>query len=173
MYTKIEKAAIELLAARPVLLGGEAGASLRLLRSEVERKHPGAVARAVERLKLERDEARFKGNVPGWMKRLVRKHGAKVTSFTARRSAYKTHTSGYCYSTGDITVTLGSDEVEQKIVVLHELAHLKDPWDQHGKTFYKEWRRLLVAAGLLWEAQKRYRENGQAGYAHALRRAGS
>ena len=166
MYTKIERLAIRYLA------GNQASsASGTALRAALEEKYPGAIARAQEALKQERSDARFVGTVPPWMKRLVERHGRNVTRFAVRRGGdTRWNTSGHCKWDGDITLTVarGEDERETRSIVLHEIAHANKPYAQHDARFYKEWRRMLVAEGLL-----RYAIDSNVGQgARSLRAAG-
>jgi hypothetical protein len=47
------------------------------------------------------------------------------------------HSSGRCFESGRIVVTAGSSRLDQRVVLLHELAHhICLPGEHHGKTFW-------------------------------------
>ncbi len=152
------RAAIDLLAARrrdPFSSAGQMTALKRI----IEETYPGAIDRACARAEAEAFEAKFLGKVPAWAKRYVAKYGgANVSTLRIKqsRSPHRTGTSGWClYSTGEIQLTFAvdGDENEQKMSVLHEIAHANKPGG-HDDRFYAEWRRLLAAEGLYREAVK-------------------
>jgi hypothetical protein len=150
--TAAERAAIKYLAGRPVsgTLYTRSEDDRVALRTAINEAFPGAIARAQKGSQKDAFEDRFVGNVPAWAKRYVRKYGARVSRLTIRRSATKPYSSGHCwYGSGVITVTLGGgDDLEQKAVVLHEIAHANAP-GAHDDAFYAEWHRLLALEGLL------------------------
>jgi hypothetical protein len=144
MPTKVERAAI-----RAVALNG-----LRTLERTIEEVYP--IARAKERLAKERDALRFKGNPPAWAKRLTRKYGHRSTELVWRRSRTHTFSSGHCYGGDRVVITAGTSETDQKVVLLHELAHCAVPWDKHGDAFYDELLTLVKAEGLYRAALARH-----------------
>lgn len=152
-YSAITQAAIDHLARGGCIAGSVSGKELQ---AAVEATHPGAIARARERIDRERFDSRFVGPVPVWTKRYVRKYAeSDVRSLRIRQSRHKVHSSGHCwYGSGDIVVTFGASkgpdaENERKATVLHELAHAVAPFrSKHGDLFYDEWYRLLRAENL-------------------------
>ncbi len=150
----------------------------REMRRVIEEVYPGAIARArAAQVKAEHD-ARFTGPVPLWAKRYVEKHASDHVTLQVRQSRSKVTTSGRCYGGSRLVVTFGRAhrlygnetpeaeasireqqervESDHRIVVLHEIAHTRAPWDDHGPKFYAAFRKLLVAEGLLRAAEKRY-----------------
>jgi hypothetical protein len=156
------------------LAGVDAGVTVsrKALREVVEARHPGAIAREVERLKREQFESRFTGNPPTWAKHFVSKYGSSVDEVVWRRSKVKWYSSGHCYiGCGRLVVTAGPEIDEQKVVLLHELTHArvgvrryvgpqpsgrrKRKWASHDDRFYDELYRLVKAEGLYRAALSR------------------
>lgn len=160
----VEKTVIEYLARRDV---PRAFADAAAVRRAIEAKFPGAIARQKERDAKETFDRKFVGNVPAWARHYVEKYGSRVDTLTIRRSRSKDTTSGRCYGGSRLVVTFGrekpGDDIENarrekdwRTVVLHEIAHSRAPYDDHGDRFYAEFRKMLVAEGLLRFAQERY-----------------
>ena len=151
------------------------GASAEKLRALIEAKHPGALDRAKERAKQDRFDAKFTGKVPAWVKTYVRKYGQDVGTVRIRQSRQNVSSTGYCwYGSGDIVVTLSNLNLqsaygleEQKVAVLHEIAHTKRQWDRHGDRFHDAWYEMLRAENLYRFAIT----CGRFGTAAALKRA--
>ena len=57
------------------------------------------------------------------------------------------HSSGRAWQSGRIHVTAGTDRKDQKLVLLHELAHWLTPKDHHSPRFWDK----------AWELYRRYR----------------
>jgi hypothetical protein len=163
----VEKAAIHYVA---VYAGSTY--SVRALRDAIEAKFPGALARAKADEKKAAFDRKFVGHrVPAWAKTYIRKHARGVSAVIVRRSEYNDHTSGH-FKTWDnsITVTIGGDETDARLALLHEIAHANKPYAQHGDGFYDEYRRLLVAERLLGKALNNPLKHG--GTVRGLRAAG-
>ena len=150
---KLHRFAIEAVAARGEMLDGP---RMKALRAGLEEAFPGAIERARDRRKRAAFDSKFAGPVPEWAKRYVKKHSPNIDRLTIRQSRTKPYSSGHCLNGGEIVVTFGAGRetdadtlVERQAVVLHELAHSLKPWHGHDETFYAEWRRLLVAEGIL------------------------
>ena len=149
-YDAITAAAINHLVRATLCPTKASGAELL---QAIEAKHPGAIDRARARVKAERFDSKFKGTVPKWVKTLVAKYSrGNVGEVRIRQSRSKTYTSGHCwYGSGDVVVTLsktGSDENEQRAVLLHEIAHAIALWDRHGDRFHDEWYEMLRSENL-------------------------
>ena len=150
--TKIEQLAANHLARAhwsDIRPGVRVTGTKKALLDALEAKSPGAVERAHARYEKDKDEARFKGNVPQWAKRLVRMYATRDTSLTIRRSRTKPWSSGHCsYWDRQLVVTLGvTEEAEQRYTVLHEIAHTKAAAG-HGDDFYDVLYAMVRAEGL-------------------------
>lgn len=139
----VEKAAINAAAA------GFGPTSTRLLREAIEVRFPGALARARAERAKRAEQARFAGDPPLWAKNMIRRHCDPVTRLEWHRSASKYGTSGRCFNRDRIVITAGSRELDQKIVLVHEIAHALAPWDaKHGDEFYDVLLRVSKSEGL-------------------------
>lgn len=136
----------------------------------VEEIAPGRLARAratAKRKYAERIEAaRWQGPVPAWAKRLVTKYAD--TFRVVWRPRRRDGSSGQCFF-DYFTVNAGTDEVDQRRVVLHELAHARTPGHGHDEIFWDEVYRLSVAEGMV-ESMKA-RSNQKRSFTAAQRRA--
>jgi predicted metal-dependent hydrolase len=151
--TKIERAAIEHIARAHYGESRSGQDSMTILRKLIDEKFPNAIERARDRRMKELDEKRFEGRVPEWAKRLVRKYEdrARAVTLVIRHSRTKPYTSGHCaYWSDRIVVTFGgTDEIEHKFVILHELAHHRaGAYEQHGDGFYDELYELTRNEGV-------------------------
>jgi hypothetical protein len=121
---------------------------LKPLFDVVESIVPGRVERARTTVKRQREQqreaARWEGNVPAWAKRLVNKYDDSLRVIwrvsrtgRVRGQAFFTH----------ISITAGTnDEHSQRILVLHELAHvLAGLAHGHDDAFWDELYRIAVA----------------------------
>lgn len=140
----IEQAAIRYTAER----GADAYAALRVA---IEAKFPGAIDRQRAKAAKERQERVFVGKVPAWAKRLALKHAKReLVRLTWRVSRIHQQSTGRCWSwQGQIVITAGSDAEDQKVTLLHELAHLLDFETGHTESFYDTMYRLVKAEGLI------------------------
>lgn len=164
MPTNIEKAAINVAAIK-----GPTSESLRALTEAIESKYPGAIARRRAARLKERDAARFKGNPPDWAKKMVRKHERSTNAVTLnwRRSRTRSFSSGRCRWDDRIVVTAGSNELDQRHVLAHELAHHVSPSFYHDDMFYETLLTILRSERLMGKVGNVAR----GGEVHALRRA--
>ena len=70
-------------------------------------------------------------------------HGAATTPTKSpeikwRKSSYHWSSSGTCYNGDHITITAGKERKDQKLTLLHELAHWALPNNEHhGNNFWK------------------------------------
>jgi hypothetical protein len=127
------------------------------LRKAVEAKYPGAIERARVRHKKARDAARFVGNPPTFVRTYVRKYAPKIHRVTWRRSRMSNLSSGqYDPYDSAIVVTAGADEIDQRVTLLHEIAHFRTPYEKHGDKFYDQWYRLLKGEGLYRAGANRF-----------------
>lgn len=138
----------------------------------VEELAPGRVGRARRRrlnARLARVEAaRWVGPVPAWAKRMMERH---VCDATMRWSPVVRDSTSGRYMTGlhQIVINAGTDEVDQRRVVLHEIAHALTPRHGHDATFWDEAYRLAVHEGMV-ESMKA-RMPGTRSFTAAQRRA--
>jgi hypothetical protein len=124
---------------------------LKPLRDVVEDIAPGRVERAQATIRRKAEErreaARWTGPVPAWAKRLVNKH-APDTHVTWEPSSHSGSSGHFQYAYG-IHVTAGTDEVDNRRVLLHEIAHARTPGKGHSATFWDECYRLAVVEGMV------------------------
>jgi hypothetical protein len=142
-------------------------AALTTLSAAVEVAAPGAVASATRKLL----EPRWLGDPPEWARALIRRHAlGKVPELVWRRSRDKPQSSGRCsYGSRRIVVTASAardaaGEIEQRVVVLHEITHALRPWHNHDEIFFDQFYLLLRAEGL-------YKAGLARGQARSLRAA--
>jgi hypothetical protein len=90
---------------------------------------------------------------PAWATSLVARicedRGVTPPPLTWRRSRVHTGTSGRWFATGRITIDAGTDRADQRIVLIHEVAHHLAPNHHHDGTFW----------GVAWELFRAYRGN--------------
>jgi hypothetical protein len=92
-----------------------------------------------------------------------------LPELTWRRSRQATHSSGKAIFDGRVIVTAGKERRDQKLVLLHELAHWLMPDDEHhGPAFWdKVWqlyRRYGVPLRYAKEREGQYRKGALAAY---------
>lgn len=80
------------------------------------------------------------------------------------------YTTGVTYHKRDrgIAVTLGTDHLEARVVVLHELAHWMTPKHHHDRTFWTTAMWLYRSEGIGWSTI--HRVECKAAMAHKLHR---
>ena len=73
---------------------------------------------------------------------LVASHNGKaLPEITLRHSHTKTYSSGVAYHNGRVVVTLGSDAVDRRVALLHELVHASLPiGTSHNNLFWSTFR---------------------------------
>ena len=107
---------------------------------------------------------------PAWAERIVARvcdaAGVDEPEVTWRRSRSSASSSGrYITAERRLIVTAGSDRRDQRLVLLHELAHHLTPHQHHNDTFWKAAWRLFERFGLTRYALKResgYKANASA-----------
>lgn len=146
---KIHRAAIDVVVKR---ISERDRGTMKILADLLDEQFPGAIARASEKRRKALIEAKYRGPVPAYAKKLVAKHWPALGSLTWRRSRYTLR--GTCDGFDSITITerIGTSEERMKILVLHEIAHRRGRG--HDAVFAAELRRLLVAEGLYRAALK-------------------
>lgn len=142
-------AAIDYLARRQTRRSPDS--AIAALTAAVDAAAPGAVAVSARKLL----EPRWTGQPPEWARALVRRHAlGKVSELVWRRSQFKSYSSGRCgYGDRRIVVTANAapgaeGEIEQRVVVLHEIAHALKPWHGHDEVFFDQFYLLLRAENL-------------------------
>lgn len=164
---RLLRAAVDLLAAPGWASRARTYEPLAALVEEIA---PGRLTRAratAKRKAVERIEAaRWTGPVPAWAKRLVTKY---ISDFrVVWRPERRDSSSGRCFW-DHFTVNAGTDVVDQRRVVLHEIAHALTNGHGHDETFWDEAYRLSVAEGMV-ESMKA-RSNQKRSFTAAQRRA--
>jgi hypothetical protein len=119
---------------------------------------------------------------PKWVDKLTaevfERAGRPAPRVVWRRSKYNYYSSGTYYSWDHhLAVTAGSDRTDQKLVLLHELAHALTPGHGHDERFWETaWRLYRIHKVPLRCAQKReathraiYRKVAREGLAESLR----
>lgn len=151
-----------LRAAVALLARGNHAASREALRVIVEDVAPGRIDREKKRLANARarlhEEARWAGPVPAWVKRLVTKYDDVIkvvwTPEARDSSSGRYHN---VFPHGRITINAGTDELDQRIVVLHEVAHSRTVGHGHDEVFWDELYRICVAEHFVEAAKDRFR----------------
>ena len=85
--------------------------------------------------------------VPNWAQDLTlntllylesKGYDTKIPEIKWRKSSYHWSSSGTCYNGDHITITAGKERKDQKLTLLHELAHWALPNNEHhGNNFWK------------------------------------